>query len=168
MSTKLNKRQLIAAELIGVGYRPSEVAKKLSLRRETISRWQNNHEFELTISKAHKSVLSNIVNEATILTDLSHKSLFDTFEDKEISKVAKAGIGIRYLSLVGSQSNAYQKFSLIHEEASKNSDNTNEIAKWIVDILEGIKELEKVRLDKVDIGLKEKIINLVKLSDKTI
>ena len=168
MSTKLNKRQLIAAELLGVGHRPSDVAKKLALRRETISRWQVNPDFILAKEKAYLEVLSNIINESTLLTNKAHQALLEAFEDQEISKVAKAGIGIRYLSLVGSQSNAYQKFSLIHEEASKNSDNTNEIAKWIVDILEGIKELEKVRLDKVDIGLKEKIINLVKLSDKTI
>ena len=37
---KLNKRQLIAAELLGVGVRPSDVAQKLTLRRETISRWK--------------------------------------------------------------------------------------------------------------------------------
>jgi len=29
-STKLNKSQLIAAELLGAGHRPSEVARKLS------------------------------------------------------------------------------------------------------------------------------------------
>ena len=46
-STKLNKRQLIAAELLGVGYRPSDVAQKLTLRRETISRWQVNPDFIL-------------------------------------------------------------------------------------------------------------------------
>ena len=167
-STKLNKRQLIAAELLGVGYRPSEVAKKLVIRRETISRWQNNQEFKSAVSKAHLGILSNIVNEANVLTDLAHKSLFEVFEDEKISKLGKAGIGIRYLSLVGSQNNAYQKFNHIFDELNKNSDNTNEIAKWIVDILEGIKELEKIGLDKVDIALKEKIISLVKLSDETI
>ena len=141
MSTKLNKRQLIAAELIGVGYRPSEVAKKLCLRRETISRWRNNHEFELTISKAHKSVLSNIVNEANVLTDLSHKSLFDAFEDKEVSKIAKAGIGIRYLSLVGSQSNAYDKNNIKHADLTNKKLNNQEIVEWFTDILESIEKL---------------------------
>ena len=40
MSTKLNKRQRIAAELIGLGHRPSAVASELGVSRETISRWR--------------------------------------------------------------------------------------------------------------------------------
>ena len=36
-STKLKESQLIAAELLGAGHRPSDVAKKLSIRKETIS-----------------------------------------------------------------------------------------------------------------------------------
>ena len=52
MSTTINKRQLIAAELLGVGHRPSDVAKKLALRRETISRWQVNPDFILANEKA--------------------------------------------------------------------------------------------------------------------
>ena len=40
MSTKLNNRQLMAAEMLGMGYRPSVVAEKLQVARETVSRWQ--------------------------------------------------------------------------------------------------------------------------------
>ena len=165
-STKLNKRQLIAAELLGVGYRPSEVSERLTIRRETISRWQNSQEFISAVSKAHLGALSNIVNEANVLTDLAHKSLFEAFEDKEISKLAKAGIGIRYLSLVGSQSSTYQKLNIKYEELSKRNNNTDEIAKWIVDLMDGINELEKTTLNIGDPLLKEKIVNLVKLSNK--
>ncbi|MDC1000980.1 hypothetical protein OAS89_00775 [Alphaproteobacteria bacterium] len=42
MSTNLNKRQLMAADMLGMGYRPSIVAKNLDVTRETVSRWQNN------------------------------------------------------------------------------------------------------------------------------
>ena len=75
MSIKINKRQLIAAELLGVGHKPSDVAKKLALRRETISRWQVNPDFVLAKEKAYLEVLSNIVNEANLLTDKAHRAL---------------------------------------------------------------------------------------------
>ena len=101
MSTTINKRQLIAAELLGVGHRPSDVAKKLALRRETISRWQVNPDFILAKEKAYLEVLSNIIKESTLLTNKAHQALLEAFEDQEISKVAKATIGIRYLTLVG-------------------------------------------------------------------
>ena len=88
MSTTINKRQLIAAELLGVGHRPSDVAKKLALRRETISRWQVNPDFILAKEKAYLEVLSNIINESTLLTNKAHQALLEAFEDQEISKVA--------------------------------------------------------------------------------
>ena len=46
MSTKRNKRQQIAIQYLAMGYKPSEVAKKIKVRRETISRWQRDDEFE--------------------------------------------------------------------------------------------------------------------------
>ena len=127
---KLNKRQLIAAELLGAGHRPSDVAKKLSIRRETISRWQMNQEFIFIKEKAYVEILSNIINESTLLTNKAHQVLLEAFEDQEISKVAKATIGIRYLTLVGAHSNTYEK------------SNNKVIVKWFVDLLEGIRNLK--------------------------
>ena len=142
---KLNKRQLIAAELLGVGHRPSDVAKKLSIRRETISRWQVNQEFIFAKEKAYLEVLSSIVNESNLLTNKAHQALLEAFDDQEISKVAKATIGIRYLSLVGAQSNTYEKTNKKYTELSKVTDNNGIIAKWLVDLLEGIRNLKPSR-----------------------
>ena len=142
---KLNKRQLIAAELLGVGHRPSDVAKKLSIRRETISRWQVNPEFIFAKERAYLEVLSNIVNESNLLTNKAHEALLEAFDDQEISKVAKATIGIRYLSLVGAQSNTYEKTKKNYTELSKVKDNNGIIAKWLVDLLEGIRNLKPSR-----------------------
>ena len=142
---KLNKRQLIAAELLGVGHKPSDVAKKLSIRRETISRWQVNPEFIFAKERAYLEVLSNIVNESNLLTNKAHEALLEAFDDQEISKVAKATIGIRYLSLVGAQSNTYEKTKKNYTELSKVKDNNGIIAKWLVDLLEGIRNLKPSR-----------------------
>jgi hypothetical protein len=163
---KLNKRQLIAAELLGVGVRPSHVAQKLSLRRETISRWQVNPDFVLAKEKAYLEVLSNIVNEANLLTDKAHRALLEAFEDQEISKVAKAGIGIRYLSLVGSQSSTYEKSNSKYIELSKRTDNNEEVAKWFVDVLEGIRDLKPCKAEVNNEGLRVRVHELIKLSNK--
>jgi hypothetical protein len=164
-STKLNKSQLIAAELLGAGHRPSEVARKLSLRRETISRWKVNQDFILAMNRAHLDVLSNIANDTTMLTSKAHQALLEALDDEEISKVAKATIGIRYLSLVGTQSTIYEKNNKKYAELSKSTENSKEIASWFVDVLEGIEDLKKNE-DKITFQeLKHKIDDLFNLSN---
>jgi len=164
-STKLNKSQLIAAELLGAGHRPSEVARKLSLRRETISRWKINQDFVLAMDRAHLEVLSNIANDTTMLTNKAHQALLEAFDDEKISKVAKATIGIRYLSLVGAQSTIYEKNNKKYAELSKSTDNSKIIASWLVDILEGIEDLKKNE-DKITFQeLKHKVDDLFNLSN---
>lgn len=164
-STKLNKSQLIAAELLGAGHRPSEVARKLSLRRETISRWKINQDFVLAMDRAHLEVLSNIANDTTMLTNKAHQALLEAFDDEKISKVAKATIGIRYLSLVGAQSTIYEKNNKKYAELSKSTENSKEIASWFVDILEGIEDLKKNE-DKITFQeLKHKVDDLFNLSN---
>ena len=163
---KLNKRQLIAAELLGVGHRPSDVAKKLSIRRETISRWQVNPEFIFAKERAYLEVLSNIVNESNLLTNKAHEALLEAFDDQEISKVAKATIGIRYLSLVGAQSNTYEKTKKNYTELSKVKDNNGIIAKWLVDLLEGIRNLKPSRGEITHQELIARADSLLNLSKK--
>ena len=165
MSTTINKRQLIAAELLGVGHRPSDVAKKLSLRRETISRWQVNPDFILAKEKAYLEVLSNIIKESTLLTNKAHQALLEAFEDQEISKVAKATIGIRYLTLVGAQSTAYEKSNSKYIELSKRTDNNEVVAKWFVDVLDGIRDLKPSRGEISDNILRKRVYKLINLSN---
>ena len=165
MSTTINKRQLIAAELLGVGHRPSDVAKKLALRRETISRWQVNPDFILAKEKAYLEVLSNIIKESTLLTNKAHQALLEAFEDQEISKVAKATIGIRYLTLVGAQSTAYEKSNSKYIELSKRTDNNEVVAKWFVDVLDGIRDLKPSRGEISDNILRKRVYKLINLSN---
>ena len=164
-STKLNKSQLIAAELLGVGHRPSEVAKKLSLRRETISRWQLNQDFVVAMDRAHLEVLSNIVNDTSMLTNKAHQALLEAFNDKKTSKVAKASIGIRYLSLLGAQSNIYEKNNKKRLQLSRLSNNNEMVAKWFVDILDGIRNLKKNRDKTTFQQFKDKVDGLFDLSN---
>ena len=165
MSTTINKRQLIAAELLGVGVRPSDVAQKLTLRRETISRWQVNPDFILAKEKAYLEVLSNIIKESTLLTNKAHQALLEAFEDQEISKVVKATIGIKYLTLVGAQSTAYEKSNSKYIELSKRTDNNEEVAKWFVDVLDGIRDLKPSKGVRADDELRNRVHELIELSN---
>ena len=67
MSTKLNNRQLMAAEMLGMGYRPSVVAEKLQVARETVSRWQQKPDFEEMQRQSYMSTLNDITNETTLI-----------------------------------------------------------------------------------------------------
>ena len=125
-----------------------------------------NPDFNLAKEKAYLEVLSNIVNEANLLTDKAHKALLEAFDDQEISKVAKAGIGIRYLSLVGSQSSAYEKSNSKYTELSKRTDNNEVVVKWFVDVLDGIRDLKPSRGEITDNILRKRVYELIDLSNK--
>jgi len=119
------------------------------------------------MDRAHLEVLSNIANDTTMLTNKAHQALLEAFDDETISKVAKATIGIRYLSLVGAQSNIYEKNNNKHAELSKSTDNSKIIASWLVDILEGIEDLKKNE-DKITFQeLKHKVDDLFNLSNNS-
>ena len=45
MSTKLNENQLLAVQLVASGLSDKEIAKKLVIQPETLSRWKNEPEF---------------------------------------------------------------------------------------------------------------------------
>ena len=100
-----------------------------------------------------------------MLTSKAHQALLEALDDEEISKVAKATIGIRYLSLVGAQSTIYEKNNKKYAELSKSTDNSKMIANWLVDILQGIKDLKKNE-DKITFQeLKHKVDDLFNLSN---
>ena len=67
MSTKLNEKQLIAVHLIASGVKASLIAKQLSIREETLSRWRQIDEFNEALEDATEAVLREI--------DETHKNL---------------------------------------------------------------------------------------------
>lgn len=107
MSIKLNKRQQIAASLIGLGSRPSEVADKLSLSKETISRWQAQANFEEETDRVTKTLLLEMLNERLALIDICHRVIKDILCSDNTATNIKGNIAIKYLNAVGSKVNAY-------------------------------------------------------------
>ena len=59
-SKKLNPKQVLAAEMLGQGYRQKEVAERLNLRGETISRWTTLEPFREATDAASRCLLDEI------------------------------------------------------------------------------------------------------------
>ena len=106
-SKELNKRQQIAANLIGLGSRPSEVAEKLSISKETISRWQAQEEFEDEADRVTKALLLELLDERVSLIDTCHIVIKDILLGDETASSVKGNIAIKYLNAVGAKMNAY-------------------------------------------------------------
>ena len=60
MSKKINENQLIAVHLLASGVKASIIAKQLSIREETLSRWRQIDEFNETLQDARETILREI------------------------------------------------------------------------------------------------------------
>jgi hypothetical protein len=131
MSTELNKRQKIAANLIGLGGRPSEVAKELSVSKETISRWQAQEDFAEEVDSVTQALLSEMLDERFMLIDACHKVVKDILFSDNTSASIKGNIALKYLNTVGSKVNVYSVLTrrmshLSDEQRRRNGDKPME------------------------------------------
>lgn len=131
MSTELNKRQKIAANLIGLGGRPSEVAKELSVSKETISRWQAQEDFAEEVDSVTQALLSEMLDERFMLIDACHKVVKDILFSDNTSASIKGNIALKYLNTVGSKVNVYSVLTrrmshLSDEQRRRNGDKLME------------------------------------------
>lgn len=97
MSKKLNPKQILAAELLGQGYRQMEVAKRLNLRVETISRWSSLSPFRKAVDDANKNLLNEITLDTVKLINKCHEAIFAALESDH-APLQSASLAIRYLN----------------------------------------------------------------------
>ncbi len=97
MSTNLNKRQQIAIQYLAMGYKPSEVANKLKVRRETISRWQRDDEFERELKFARMDFLKELLFKEIRFLDLAQQQ-FDAFlQNPDVQPYHKAKLALHFM-----------------------------------------------------------------------
>ena len=135
MSTKLNKRQRIAAEMIGLGHRPSAVASQLNVSRETISRWRLLPAFRELTQKAHLDLLASLLADRLQLLNRCHEILGDTLDCKDTSVAIKGSLAVRYLALNGSASHVYQGLKNDQRQCLSSDKENNETLHWIFEII---------------------------------
>ena len=124
MSTQLNERQLLAAQYLAIGLRPSEVAEKLSVARETVSRWQQQAQFQDEIYTARSLAIKQMSEREYYLIELAQTNLESFFCDEEISPFQKATIALKYMS-------QYSGKTTLHARLEDRNADTKYGSNWI-------------------------------------
>ena len=111
MSTKLNKNQLIAVHLLASGVKASVIAKQLSIREETLSRWRQINEFKEALEEATEAVLREIDETHKNLLIHSQNVINEALNNEELDLFKKANLALRYLSLIKGKDDIMTKSS---------------------------------------------------------
>ena len=100
MSIKLNENQLIAVHLLASGVKASVIARQLSIREETLSRWRQIDEFKDALEDATEAVLREIDETHKNLLICSQNIIYDALKNEDLDLFKKANLALRYLSLL--------------------------------------------------------------------
>ena len=111
MSTKLNKNQLIAVRLLASGVKASVIAKQLSIREETLSRWRQINQFKEALEEATEAVLREIDETHKNVLISSQNVMNEALNNEELDLFKKANLALRYLSLIKGKDDIMQKSS---------------------------------------------------------
>ena len=109
MSTKLNEKQLIAVHLLASGVKASVIAKEISIREETLSRWRQIDEFKAELEYATRSILKEIVETHKNILISSQNIILDALSNNDLDLLKKANLALRYLSLIKGKDDVAEK-----------------------------------------------------------
>ena len=107
MSKKLNETQLIAATLLATGAKAKDVAGKLGIREETVSRWRNQEGFYEILSKASNDILDEIIDQQKLILSLSQDALLSVLRKDDFDPYKKALVAIKCMQLTKESDNFY-------------------------------------------------------------
>ena len=100
MSKKLNETQLIAAHLLGAGHKPKDIAKKLDVREETISRWKSNDAFYDVMRMANFEIYANVLYRQKSLIALAQDTLEEALKSRDIDTYKKCLLALLPIKLI--------------------------------------------------------------------
>ena len=126
MSIKLNENQLIAVHLLASGVKASVIARQLSIREETLSRWRQIDEFKDALEDATEAVLREIDETHKNLLICSQNIIYDALKNEDLDLFKKANLALRYLNLLKGKEDITQK-------SSHNLFKHAELGRFIVD-----------------------------------
>lgn len=116
MSSNLNERQQLAVVLLCSGLSATEVAKELKVRKETISRWKNDHDFNEELRSWQLSFFDRIIKRQFALFSEAQHQIEAAFQDSALTSYQKANIALRFISMFSGNMNVNKQL------ASKKSD----------------------------------------------
>lgn len=116
MSSNLNERQQLAVVLLCSGLSATEVAKELKVRKETISRWKNDHEFNEELRSWRLAFFDRLIKRQFALFSDAQHQIEAAFQDSALTSYQKANIALRFISMFSGNMNVNKQL------ASKKSD----------------------------------------------
>ena len=93
--------------MLGLGQRPTEVAKQLSVSKETISRWQSREDFGFEVDQVTKALLHELRDERIALVDACHGVIGNILADNNVAASVRGNVALKYLNFVGLHTNSY-------------------------------------------------------------
>ena len=82
MSTKLNQNQLLAIPLVAQGVSGKNVAKKIQVTEETVSRWKKLPEFQAEVNALLKECRDETQHKLRSLVNTALEVIKDELDDK--------------------------------------------------------------------------------------
>ena len=135
-SKKLNPKQVLAAEMLGQGYRQKEVAERLDLRVETISRWTALEPFRAAIDEANRDLIAAISGDTNNLINKCHETILAALNSNETASL-RASIALRYLNTYVKPHSVYEKLA----EAQKSKETRSEFDEILAQLWGVVKQL---------------------------
>lgn len=126
MSSNLNERQQLAVVLLCSGLSATEVAKELKVRKETISRWKNDHDFNEELRSWRLAFFDRLIKRQFTLFSEAQHQIEAAFQDSALTSYQKANIALRFVSMFSGNMNVNKQL------ASKKSDLYFKDDKWFI------------------------------------
>ena len=126
MSSNLNERQQLAVVLLCSGLSATEVAKELKVRKETISRWKNDHDFNEELRNWRLAFVDKLIKRQFALFSEAQHQIEAAFQDSALTSYQKANIALRFISMFSGNMNVNKQL------ASKKSDLYFKDDKWFI------------------------------------
>ena len=150
MSTKLNKKQLLAAEFLAFGETARSVSAKLGIRHETISRWKKIPCFVDMMRDVQLILFQEMIARQTSLLSNSQEAVLNAFKSTDTAETFKANLGIKYLNLYGGASTVHDKMEKFYQLQKKANNDNNYSVRKMFDIIDQVFRLYKISDDLSD------------------
>ena len=126
MSSNLNERQQLAVVLLCSGLSATEVAKELKVRKETISRWKNDRDFNEELRNWRLAFFDRLIKRQFALFSEAQHQIEAAFQDSALTSYQKANIALRFISMFSGNMNVNKQL------ASTKSDLYFKDDKWFL------------------------------------
>ena len=123
MSSNLNERQQLAVVLLCSGLSATEVAKKVKVRKETISRWKNDRDFNEELRSWRLALFDRLIKRQFALFSEAQHQIEAAFQDSALTSYQKANIALRFISMFSGNMNVNKQLAFKKSDLYFKDDN---------------------------------------------